>query len=163
MAMSSVGLALVRRKDFRIVMDLGLNDTSITDEFSNAVMEIKTSHLNNIVMLQVSHPVDGLVHQTIEYMCVRGVVRMEYHLLHPTRDDLNPRAAGPVSREYMAGTVIEQWSDNSNYEDGEEPMLDLLRIEFDHKTTTKRRWVSKAEARSNFSIVDNLNPISRHT
>jgi hypothetical protein len=135
-------IAPFRKREFEIAIQIDDLDTARANEFVAAIYRDKPSRLDNIIEIEIMHRPDQHVHVTVQMICDRGVRALTLRTVYP---EPSPIRADPLTTymkfEYEDGKVIDQWTE-MNRRDGDEPMVDVLKISFTKKMVTDAVWVS---------------------
>jgi hypothetical protein len=135
------GVAPFRSRDFDVTIEIDQLDPAHADEFIAAIYRIRPSRLDNNIEIEVTHRPDQDVHATVQMICDRGIRALTVRAVYP---EPSPIRADPLSYmkfEYEEGKVVDQWAEMSR-RDGDEPMVDVLKISFTKKMVTDAVWVS---------------------
>jgi len=115
------------------LIDIDQLDPERAVEFAAAICRARPSRLNNVIEIEVAHRPDQHIHNSVQIICDRGVRVLALRTVDP-RSPLIP--ADPLAYmmfEYEDGEVVDQWTEMS-HRDGDEPMVDVLKIAFTKKT-----------------------------
>jgi hypothetical protein len=127
--------ALVRKKDFRITIDLNPGDLTLANEFVEAVHLIVPSFLSRLVKFEIYQPVVGNVHLTVMKICQNGLASLKLETLVPDLPEFSDLGGdyGNIIYEYRIGRVIEQETHmcKDKYI-GDQFMVHFLIIEFEN-------------------------------
>jgi hypothetical protein len=141
--MSRIDTVLFRKRDFHVAVLLDQIDKTASREFADAISRARPSRLDNDLEIEVSHKADGQVHQTVQAVCDHGIRSLILKTMYPMP---SPYAVDSTARAYMTfdyenGKVIDQWMEFSrNEEDGDDSMVDVVKLEFEKKMVTNCVW-----------------------
>jgi hypothetical protein len=128
-------IAPFRKRDFEVTVRVDQLDPSRAEEFAEAIYRAKPSRLDNILEIEVTHKAD----KHIQMICDKGMRALTLKTVHP---ELSPIRLGPLAYmmfEYEDGGVVDQWT-AMGHRNGDEPMVDVLKISFEKKTIHDAVW-----------------------
>ena len=139
-----MSIASFRKRDFEVSIEFDQLDRSQASEFADAICRAKPSRLDNVLEIEVFHRPDQCTHQIIQVIIDGGVrslsLKTRYAVPGPVSAD--PRAY--MGFEYQDGKVVDQWTEMSRRShDGEELMVDVIKISFQSKLVTNCTWVER--------------------
>jgi hypothetical protein len=102
-------VARVRKKDFKITLDLIPSDAMLAQQLAEAIHLIVPSFLSSRIKLEVYQPIFGNIHQTIMEICQRGLRSLVLETLMPELPEFdNTKNCGHLAYFYETGRVTEQ-------------------------------------------------------
>lgn len=132
-------IASFRRRDFGGTIEVEQLDPAFAEEFVAAIYRAKPSRLDNTIEIEVKHRPDQHIHATVQMICDRGVRALTLKVVYPEPSPVRDDPLSYMKFEYADGKVIDQWTEMS-HRDGDEPMVDVLKVSFQKKTVTDAVW-----------------------
>lgn len=137
----SADIAPFRKRDFEVTMEIVELDPKHEAEFADAICRAKPSRLDNVIEIEVTHRADHNTHQVIQAACDRGVRRLVLRTRHPVPGPIQADPHSYMQFEYQEGRLVDQHTEMSRRDqDGDELMVDVLKLSFEKKIVTNSVW-----------------------
>lgn len=131
----AVDITHFRKRDFEVAIKIDDLEPALAIEFADVVCRARPSRATNQIEIEVSHRPDRHIHYVIQTIVDTGVRRLTVKTKDPVSIGNDPRAY--MEFVYENGTVVEQHTAMSRCDqDGDELMVDVIRISFERKTVT---------------------------
>jgi hypothetical protein len=150
---------LYRKRDFDCDCHIvGRREGSL--EFANAIYRLLPSRCDNILELELIHRADGRIHSLVQYTIDNGLLRLRLRSMYPIPSLIRDDPLRYLTFDYRRGEVIDHWNEFSKFDDGDDLLVDVMKISFKKKTITNAVW---SEPRPpNLIVIDGSTGVSAH-